>query len=134
MVDDTSADIHTYYVTNGECKYTTVGFIHVAYNKKDNVATIMNLESMIRGKGYATHLIVHVCKEAIRKGIITVELDDCSSHYRKSRNIYTKLGLLYIEDEYGPEMKGNAEKMCELGSKYLKDRVLPTPLDYVCLL
>ena len=128
------ADIHTYYVTTVECKYTTAGFINVVYDSKDRVATIMNLESIITGKGYATHLIVHVCKQAISKGIITIELDDCSSHYRKDNNIYTKLGLSYIDNEYGPEMIGNVEKIIELGSKYLEYRVLSTPLDYKCLL
>lgn len=125
------SDIHTYYV---KYKYATVGFAHVAFDTKDNVVTIMNLESIIKGKGYGTHLIVHVCKEAIRKGITTVELDDCSSHYRKDHNIYTKLGLSYVDNEHGPEMKGNTSKIYELGSKYLEVTDLPPPLDYVCFL
>ena len=68
--------------------------------------TVTNLQSNVKGKGYAITLLVHASKEAVQRGIVYIELDDCSDCYRKPHNIYTKLGIEYIDVESGPEMKG----------------------------
>ena len=77
--------------------------IEVVYS---DCMTVINLQSNDNGKGYAISLLVHASKEAIKRGILYIELDDCSDGYRKNYNIYTKLGIEYVDFESGPEMKG----------------------------
>lgn len=77
--------------------------IEVVYGES---MTIVDLRSSVNGKGYATALLVYASKEAVRRGITVINLDDCSDKWRKPYNIYTKVGFEYV-DEYGPEMTGD---------------------------
>ena len=78
------------------------GFADVIFNTHSvNVLSLLS-----SSKGCGTYLMVHISKEAIKMGIDIIELDDCSDRYNKSHNLYTKLGLLYLEAGEGPEMSG----------------------------
>jgi hypothetical protein len=80
------------------------GFIEVVFHQN---MTVINLQSIYPGNGYGTHLMIHACNEAKKRGISTITLDDCSDRYRSQHNIYTKIGMKYDNENYGPEMNGN---------------------------
>ena len=86
------------------------GYILVVFLPEERNMIINNIESSQTGKEYGTHLFVHACNEAKKRGITTVTLDDCSDRYRQPHNIYTKLGMKYDEDG-GPEMTGKVEEI-----------------------
>jgi hypothetical protein len=75
----------------------------------DGKMDITNLQSAVKGKGYATALLVHASKEALKRGITHITLDDCSDNWNKPNNLYIKAGLEYIDSCPGPEMKGCAK-------------------------
>jgi hypothetical protein len=87
------------------------GIMEVIHSYKEGVMIVTNIQSLVKGNG--TLLMIHASKCAVEENIKFIELDDCSNKYRKSHNIYSKLGLSYV-NEFGPEMSG------ELGiiSKY----------------
>ena len=91
-------------------------YIHTVFDYNDNTITIVDLQSMIEGKGYGTGLLIHACKQAMIEDIDKIVLDDCSDNYRLSRNIYTKLGIKY-ESEHGPEMVGKTSVVASHFSK-----------------
>lgn len=80
-------------------------YIHVVIDFNDNTITVIDLHSNIKNKDYATHLLIYACTQAMKTGIPTMVLDDCTDRYRKPNNIYTKVGMNYINEE-GPEMYG----------------------------
>jgi hypothetical protein len=84
-------------------------FIEVVFQPQDKNITIINLQSKLQGKEYATHLILHICKNAKNKGISTITLDDCSDRYRSDNNLYTKIGMTYDNEDGGPEMSGKID-------------------------
>ena len=86
--------------------------ITVIFNHNDRIMTITDLHSRKPGKEYATHLIIYACHEAKKRGISNIILDDCSDNYRKTNNIYTKIGMKYFDNEGGPEMNGIVEDIC----------------------
>jgi len=55
------------------------------------------------GKGLATELFKMVIQYLKELDFISIVLDDMSDNYRKSNNLYLKLGFKYV-NEYGPEM------------------------------
>jgi len=68
--------------------------------------TVIDLQSIILGAEYATHLMIKAAEGAKNRGIKYITLDDCSDRYRVDHNIYVKLGLEYENLTGGPEMKG----------------------------
>jgi predicted GNAT family acetyltransferase len=95
--------------------------IEVIYNEQ---MTVIDLNSSVKGKGYATALLVHASKEASNIGITVITLDDCSDNWCKPHNIYTKVGLEYVNGKHGPEMKGNTS----IVSKYPISTELPSKI------
>jgi GNAT superfamily N-acetyltransferase len=65
--------------------------------------TIMWLESVVKNHGYATELIQYCINLLKKRGEKWVLLDDMTTRYRKSHNVYIKLGFQYVDDG-GPEM------------------------------
>lgn len=84
----------------------TSGYIEVYM--KDDVLTVCFLKSYRKGLG--SYLLAYACSKALEKGILNIELDDCSDRCRKSNNIYVKFGMRY-EDAYGPEMIGETKEV-----------------------
>ena len=58
-----------------------------------------------RNKGYGTELFLYFLQQSFMNGAIHIELDDCSSYYRKPNNIYLKYGLVYSNKDN--HMEGN---------------------------
>jgi hypothetical protein len=85
------------------------GFIEVVFHPDEKSMTVIDLHSARPGNSYATHLMVYACNEAVKRRISTITLDDCSDNYRKNRNIYTNVGMKYVNSEGGPEMIGNTK-------------------------
>ena len=79
--------------------------------------TVVDLQSTTVNMGYGTQLMIKACKEAVKVGIYKVFLDDCSSRYRKPNNIYTKLGMVYTQEE-GPEMIGDTRIISRIDSNH----------------
>jgi len=102
--------------------------IEVLFIPKDVSMSVIDLRSTNHGKEYATHLFLHACREAKKRGISTITLDDCSDRYRKHHNIYTKLGMKYNDETGGPEMTGKVEDI----SKY--KTITNTPFIYSIVL
>jgi hypothetical protein len=98
------------------------GLIQVVFDKKEQLLTVIDLKSYHPGKEYATHLMIHACKEAKKRGITNITLDDCSDRYRNNNNIYIKLGMNYEYEKDGPEMIGYVDKI----SKYKTSHDSPT--------
>lgn len=92
-----------------QCYKNLPGFIEVVNHPKEKSMDVIDLQSTCPGHEYATHLMIHACNEAKKMGITSVNLDDCSSRYRSSHNIYTKLGMKYEEYNGGPEMVGKID-------------------------
>lgn len=108
-------DVMVYYIANSPLciqelkRYHEIipGLIEVIFNS--NSMTVINLQSRQKGGGSA--MLVHVAKEALKRGIYRIELDDCSDRYNRSDNIYVKMGMEYVSAGNGPEMVGNAAKV-----------------------
>ena len=94
----------------------------------DQEITIADLQSTQHGKGYAMHLLKKACKEALSNNIINIILDDCSDNYRQNHNIYTKMGLQYLE-EYGPEMTGSVKHISEFNIHSTQPTIYKTYID-----
>ena len=117
-----SSETVVYYFSNKELSIQELklyykqlpSVIQVVYN---NQMDIIDVHSSIKHKGYATALLVYASKEAIKKGISIITLDDCSDNWNKPHNIYIKIGFEYIDSSSGPEMKGNAECISNYPSK-----------------
>lgn len=94
-----------YYISEEKLDLKNIekSFGHIQITLNINTMIVISLYS--RKKGCGTKLMVYSCKEQLKKGIKYVELDDCTKRYRMNHNIYTKLGMKYVDD-YGPEMKG----------------------------
>lgn len=73
---------------------------------------VSNLLSTQKGCGSA--LMVFASKEAIKRGITEITLDDCSDRYNQKHNLYLKMGMKYVSVGDGPEMVGKTNKV----SKY----------------
>lgn len=113
-------EIVVYYISNRELCIQELQIYHknlcvieVIFHKNDGTMSVLDLQSTVPGKEYGTHLIIKACNEAEKRDISIVTLDDCSNRYRKSHNIYTKLGMTYEED-WGPEMTGSTKKIANL--------------------
>ena len=92
--------------------YDTIpSLIHVVFSPDE--VTIVDLKSVEKNKGMASRLIQLVCLEAVERNIKKIVVDDCSNRYRKSRNIYTKMGMKYINED-GPEMEGDTLSISSL--------------------
>ena len=67
-----------------------------------------------RGHGHA-HMLIGQCARLARKYAVTVlKLDDMSTQYRETRNLYLRCGFVY-DDCSGPEMTGRTsvvERSC----------------------
>jgi GNAT superfamily N-acetyltransferase len=119
IVNTTDGNIVLYYIStrlldSTEYDMTTlpmVGFIDTMFNSKHSQLEICYLRSNVRHKGIGTLLLYIALLQAREAGLKHVILDDDSDNYRKPNNIYLKLGFKYAE-EYGPEMYGNIEEIC----------------------
>lgn len=49
-----------------------------------------------RHLGYATKLIQHIKKICVEYSVKTIFLDDCSSNFMQSNNLYSKNGFVYL--------------------------------------
>jgi hypothetical protein len=86
-----------------------VGYIEVVL---ESVLIVKYLRSFKKRIGIGSKLLLHVCEIAKRQGINTIELDDCSDRFGYDRNIYIKLGLIYINLNY-PEMTGDIKTILD---------------------
>ena len=110
-----SIEIMVYYVANSTLCVQELKMYHkiihalieVIYNKDS--MTVINLHSHQKGCGSA--LMVHAAKEALKRGIDQIDLDDCSDMYNQKNNLYTKMGMEYVNAGDGPEMEGSAAKI-----------------------
>ena len=66
------------------------------------VAYIQSLyiDNMYRNRNFGTMLLHWFLNKSFNENAIHVELDDCSSNYRKSNNIYIKNGFYYANNEH----------------------------------
>ena len=95
--------------------YDIFGIIlaHDCKNKSININSIY-VELMYQNKGLS-YLIFGYALQCCKKHLLNIDdtwiltLDDCSSRYRKSHNLYINIGFKYEEDDYGPEMICNLE-------------------------
>ena len=94
------------------------GYINTIFNTQTKQLIIVFIESIMTSLGIATFLILNILKKADRQGLTTVILDDMSDNYRQVRNIYTKIGMTYVDDT-GPEMEGNIKHIL---NKYIKNK------------
>ncbi len=116
-------EIIVYYISGNEKEFCIQelkmyhklipGFIEVILHFDEGTMSIIDLHSARPGNGYGTHLIVHACKEAAKRGITKVTLDDCSDMYNRVDNIYKKVGMKYEDEDGGPEMFGNVNEIAE---------------------
>lgn len=102
-------------------KYKIItAYLDCFFDLVEKIVTIkyLNVIQHKKGVGNAIFLIFYCLKTAKKMGIHTVELDDCSSNYRKDHNIYLKAGLKYIDD-FGPEMIGSVKECIDILGCYL---------------
>jgi len=95
-----------------QCADKVTAVIEVIFNKGERNMIVSNLFSNEKGCGSA--LMVFACKEGIKLGITEIILDDCSSRYNQTDNLYIKMDMKYISAGDGPEMVGKTNKV----SKY----------------
>lgn len=107
-----------YYIDN-----ISEGCIEVVFSINEGTVTVKYIESQIPGREYGIHLMLHACKEALKQGISTIVLDDCSSRHRTMHNMYTKIGMLY-DDISGPEMSGQTDVISQYNTKSLTPIIL----------
>jgi GNAT superfamily N-acetyltransferase len=116
---DDKTEIVVYYISSKELCVQELkmyykllpGFIEVIFHPSCKEMTVIDIKSTYTGKEYGSHLLVHACNEAKKRGITKVILDDCSDRYRAEHNIYIKLGLTYDDCVFGPEMSGDIDFM-----------------------
>ena len=127
-----SDEVFVYYISKKEFSIQEIkqiyqdlpASIEVLFSPKDYSMSVINLHSNNHGKEYATHLFLHSCRQAKKRGISIITLDDCSDRYRKNGNIYTKLGMKYSDETGGPEMTGEVDYI----SKY--ETITDVPVIY----
>jgi len=90
-------------------KTTLPSTLIAVIGSKLNILSVHS-EKNERGKGYAMYLISAACLDAYEKDVEKVTLDDMTDRSRKRNNIYTRLGMQYIDPEY-PEMEGETIKI-----------------------
>jgi len=87
--------------------FTTDVIAHVQFFTSDDSEeariTVVNVNKEYQGKGLATNLLKKVFEYLRNLNFISIVLDDMTDNYRKSNNLYLKLGFEY-QQEYGPEM------------------------------
>lgn len=83
------------------------GIIEVVFDEE--CMRVLNIKSLEKGNG--TILMIYAAKEAMKRGINNIELDDCSDRYNQSNNLYLKLGMEYVNPDCGPEMIGKTDKI-----------------------
>lgn len=97
------------------------GIIEVIYHKptkiKEGTMNVTNLNSNKPGHEYGIHLMIKAVKDAKKRGINNIILDDFSDRYRCDHNIYTKLGLKYEDPDGGPEMVGLVDDILKYKTK-----------------
>ena len=98
-----------FYIKNNN-EHKMDSYIQIVLDYKEKIITVINLQSNKKNKEYATYLITYSAKLAFENKIYKMVLDDCTNRYRKSNNLYLKLGLTY-DDDFGPEMSGSTEKI-----------------------
>lgn len=106
------SQIVVYYISNSpmcvqELKIyhkSITGLVEVIFHSDS--MTVIDLQSRRKGNGSA--LVVHAAKEAIKRGIDRIDLDDCTDLYNRDDNIYLKMGMKYVSAGDGPEMVGSA--------------------------
>lgn len=81
----------------------------------ENEVFVSSLHSKVRGCG--TLLIYAVINDMFYTPVDTICLDDMSSRYGQTDNIYIKLGMKYNEVGY-PEMEGNIKSIFRRWRRY----------------
>lgn len=56
--------------------------------------------------------MIHACKEAKKRGITNITLDDLDYEYI-NHNIYTDVGMVYENKDEGPGMIGDINKISD---------------------
>lgn len=90
----------------------TYGRVYSYFDYEENSVTITDLyvEPEERGKGFSIKLLYTLLGKARDSNIKYIYVDDHSDNYRAPHNIYTKIGLEYVEEKSGEEMKGEVDK------------------------
>ena len=75
---------------------------HILGVVSGRIATVQSLyiRPPYRNRKYATMLLLTFLHLAFKENAIHVELDDCSSNYRKPSNIYIKNGFRYSSTDH----------------------------------
>lgn len=101
-------------------------FIHSVIDEKNKEATIIFIQTnkKYRNKGIAQFLLISLCSY-IKHKINTIVLDDMTKNAWKKNNLYTNLGIRYINEYPEPEMIGECKFISEhfnnFKKKYNKD-------------
>ena len=95
------------------------GYIETTWDLYDKEIEVNYINSTVKNKGIGTLLFCTAMQIAHQRGIQTIDLDDSSDRYRDHNNIYTKLGLFYVE-EYGPEMSGYCSDVLQIWNSEIK--------------
>jgi len=82
----------------------TVVFLNIMINYEENVSVITDFFCIKKDEGYGSLLLNYVIEEIKRLKVKAMLLDDMTTRYRASHNIYRKFGFKYLYD-YGPEME-----------------------------
>lgn len=85
-----------------------IAYVEAIIDSEDKNVTIIDINVCVdfRGKGIATYLLISVLKYSDKRNIKIILLDDMTDKAWSPNNIYIKLGLIYINPEPEPEMKG----------------------------
>ena len=75
---------------------------HISGIVSGRIAIIQSLfiEENCRNRKYGSMLLLTFLHHAYNANAIHVELDDCSSNYRKPSNIYLKNGFTYTDTDH----------------------------------
>jgi GNAT superfamily N-acetyltransferase len=74
-------------------------YAYVVITPLTNIVTSLYVPFSYRGKGIGYQLMTHLIEWCrTRSSIRSITLDDCTDHFKKPSNIYTKLGFLYISE------------------------------------
>jgi ribosomal protein S18 acetylase RimI-like enzyme len=94
-----------------------VGFIsfYIDDNDKDLTILFIRTNSKFTGNGIGTFLMILAASyvNSSNKTITKIRLDDDSDNSWQENNIYTKLGLKYINSEPEPEMEGTIQAVVD---------------------
>lgn len=110
-----------------------IGNIQCVYDSDEEEMIIawVSVNGDFMGKGISQFLILLACNIALKIFEINkVILDDDSDNaWKLDRNVYIKLGLVYINEEPNPEMEGNIRNIVSKWSRFRlrytdKDRTL----------